>query len=114
MNSYRATHVGFVGGLDLVSESESHLELAGRIAYYSTKKNEKLIQSPLQNLHKLGLGKSDKLEMLAFGYASLFTLFMGNITRGRRWHRGGTYYPYVEYITTRFAVIMDTVQEDYD
>ncbi len=55
-------------------ESMDSLRLAEQIIYYFQKEPEKT-KLPLKNL-----GRWDKLQMLGFAYASIYAIFMGNLT----------------------------------
>ncbi len=55
------------------------VNLARFIDYYANKETDALKQ-PLNSLRLLKLKFSDKLQMLGFAYASIYTCFMGNLT----------------------------------
>ncbi len=59
--------------------SYNHAKLAGAIMDHADNEPDK-IKQPLKAHHLLNLRIPDKLQLLGFAYASIFTIFMGNLT----------------------------------
>lgn len=70
--------VAFPGALD--SFSSARLTLADHISYFTQIKYRQKLSMPLRYLRTLKLKSSERLEMLGFGYASIYMDFMGNLS----------------------------------
>lgn len=76
--AYLENHQKFVAFVGTLTGYQYNL-LSGKIAHFFNKESE-AIKQPLRNLRKLNLQFSEKLNMLGFAYASIFSNFMGNIS----------------------------------
>lgn len=97
--------VAFPGKIE--SRVDSVLGLSGQVAYFAEHEAED-IKMPLKFFDKMKQKYPNKLKMLGFAYASLYTCFMGNLTLHKSSVFENTENQYFTRYLVRSAVVSDS------